>query len=90
MEADVALVGADCIVVLHAVPAVGANVALIVHPAYAETDDTIRFRQAFKDQGILVFRIALDEGDDVSRNLLDSLVEFGLAGIAALQPTDEV
>src|SRR4026207_97693 len=41
MEADAALVGADCVVVLHAAAALHADIAVVVFPADAERDDPV-------------------------------------------------
>ena len=80
MEPDAALVGADGIVVLHAVAHVGAHAACIVHPRHAECVDSVGDAEAF--QQVDAFEVgvtAVDVGYGVY-NLFHRLQIFRLVG----------
>ena len=49
MEADTALVRADCVVELNAIADVGLHFALVVYPRNAEGEDAVGFHHSFND-----------------------------------------
>ena len=51
MEAQASLVGANGTVELYAVAKVYLHLSLIVHPGYAEGDDTFGFHQSLNELG---------------------------------------
>lgn len=69
VETQTAFVGTDRAVELNAVAQVGLNFAFVVHPRYAEGEDTIRLYEALNDLGFLELRMLVV-------NFLDGLEYF--------------
>lgn len=69
METQTAFVRTDRAVELNAVAQVGLNFAFVVHPRYAEGEDTIRLYEALNDLGFLELRMLVV-------NFLDGLEYF--------------
>ena len=49
METDAALVGADGIVVLHAIAGVHLHIAVVISPCYAECEDSVGDTEALDE-----------------------------------------
>ena len=82
METQTALVRADGGVVLHAVAAVHADSAGIVHPGNAELDHALRLHEALDQTGLLPLGVLVDHELKRLKHLTDSLEKFGLMRIA--------
>ena len=82
MEAQTALVGADGAVELDAVAHVDLGLALVVHPRNAEHDDALGHGHALQ-QGLaaVLGLVGVHHGTEGIQDLLDGLVELGLAGV---------
>ena len=88
VEAQAALVGADCGVELDAEAAVDLDFALVVNPRNAELDDALGLDDALKDLCFLVFRMRLDDRFESAHDLGDGLDELGLIGVLRLNLVD--
>jgi len=79
MEAETALVGAQCAVELHTETTVYLELAFVVFPGYAELDQALR--DGGDLEGTLVVRLLLEEGGvlEGGGKLLVGLLELGLA-----------
>ena len=84
MEAQAALVGAECGVVLDAEAAVHVDVALVVGPRNAELDLALGLDDAVDDGQVGVLGVTLSQRGDRQKDLVDGLVELGLGGVTAL------
>ena len=62
VEAQAALVGADCRVELNAVTAVDLHLARIVDPRHAEHDDALGLDEALEKGGLLVLGMSIESG----------------------------
>ncbi|CRH63894.1 Uncharacterised protein [Chlamydia trachomatis] len=82
VEAQTALVRADRGVELNAVAAVHLDLAVAVHPGDTEHDLAFRFDNAFEDLKVSVFRLAFGKRSNRQQDLVNGLVEFGLARVA--------
>ena len=81
MEAQAALVGADRAVHLDAEAAVDLDLALVVHPGYAEHDDALGLDQPLEDARIAVGLGCLDHRVHRLDDLAHRLVELRLVGV---------
>jgi hypothetical protein len=89
VESDSALVRADRIVVLHPVAALDPDIALVVLPADPERDHPVGLGHSPQDLRLMIFGLALGELEYVLGDFLDRLDEFGLTGVAPLDPVHE-
>jgi hypothetical protein len=89
MEAKTALVRTDRAVELDSEAAVYLNATVIIYPRNAELDDSFGLNDSFKNAKLDVFGMCLDHGLDGLKNLLDSLMEFGLVGVSLLHASHE-
>ena len=89
VEAQAALVGADCGVVLDAEAAVDLDFALVINPRNAELDDALGLDDALEDLCFLVFRMRLDDRLEGVHDLGDGLDELGLIGVLRLNLVDD-
>ena len=72
METQAALVGADCVVELDAVPEVDLDIALVIDPDHLEGEDTVRLHDVVS----LLYR---------HENFAHGLQVFAFAGVLALK-----
>ncbi len=84
MEAQAALVRADCGIELDAVAAVHLHLAFVIRPGDAELHHAFRLDEAFKHASLLVFRVLLDHRFEAFEHFSDGLQEFRLVAIALL------
>ena len=85
VETNTALVGADGVVVLHAIAHVGAHIAAVVGPRHAESVDALGDAQALHEVDFLklgVFVVFLFEGEE---HFFHRLVVLGLVGKTGFQ-----
>jgi len=83
VEAQAALVRAECGVELNAEAAVDANMALVVHPRDAEDDLALRLADPLQDGGFTELGVLAQHRLQGIEDFDDCLVEFSFAGIAA-------
>ena len=57
METEASLVRADCAVELHAISGVCLNFTLVIHPGYAESEDTVRLDHTLYNLSLFEFRM---------------------------------
>ena len=82
VEAQAALVRADCRVELDAVTAVDLHLALIVGPCDAELHHAFRLDDAFEHARFLIFRMLRDHRFEAFENLANGLQELRLVAVA--------
>lgn len=82
MEAQAALVGAECTVVLHAEATVDVSVALVVGPRHAEDDLAFRLAKPLDESGVGVAGVAFEHYVKRLEDLCGGLMELGLSCIA--------
>jgi hypothetical protein len=63
---------------------------MIILPADPKRDDSIRFRNALQDVNGSVPLVLKQEGHDALHNLVHSLMELRLAGIAKNKPRHKI
>ena len=85
METQAALVGANGIVVLHAVTHVCAHVAFVIDPVDTELDDAVGDAQTLDEVGFLKLRMLVVFILDRSEHLAHSLDVLRLIGKLLLQ-----
>ena len=85
METDTALVGANGVVVLHAVAHVGLVVALIVHPGHAELINTVGDAKTLNQIYLFKLGVLVVLLFDSTQYLFHCLVILRLVGEASLQ-----
>ena len=85
VQTDAALVGADGGVVLDTVATVDLDIALVVGPGDTEDDGALRLDDAVDDLVLDDVGAALHDGLQRGQNLLDSLQELLLTGVALAQ-----
>ena len=85
VEAQTALVGADSGVELDAVAAVDLALALIVDPGNTEHNDALGLDQTLEKACLLIGGVGIYRRGDRGQDLVCSLDEFGLVGIALVQ-----
>ena len=85
-EPQAALVGAERRAELDAETAVDLDLAGVVDPRHAEHDLAVGLGDPLEDRGVEVLGLALERGLDALEDLLDRLVELGLAGVAVQDP----
>ena len=80
VKAQSAFVGADGVVVLHAIAHVGADIAFVVRPRDAESVDTLRNAKALDEVDALKFGMLVVFLFDGGEYLFDGLVVLGFVG----------
>ena len=85
METQAALVGADCVVELDAVPEVDLDIALVIDPDHLEGEDTVRLHDAFCNAVGLEFRMLVVSLLYRHENFAHGLQVFAFAGVLALK-----
>jgi hypothetical protein len=88
VQAQAALVGADCAVEFDAVAAVHLNLALVVDPGHAEHQLTLRLYHSLKDLVLFVLRITIQSRLQRLEHLGHCLMELRLPGIPLLHQID--
>ena len=81
-EAETAFVRADCAVELYPVTTVYLYVAVVVNPGYSELDCSFRLGQSFKQSGVLILGVLLNNNFEGFEYLFDCLQELGLVSVA--------
>ena len=85
VETQAALVGADCVVELDAVPEVDLDIALVIDPDHLEGEDTVRLHDAFCNAVGLEFRMLVVSLLYRHENFAHGLQVFAFAGVLALK-----
>ena len=85
IEAQSPFVGPDCGVELHAIAAVDADDAGIVHPRNTEHDDPFRFHQSLENGVFAVFGMGFDDGSERGEDFLGGLEKLRLFGVLRLE-----
>ena len=83
VEAQPALVRAECAVELHPEAAVDLHVAIVVLPGHAEDDLPLRLADALDDLVLGILGVLFEHRSESLQHLVDGLVEFVFARIAA-------
>ena len=83
MKTDTAFVGAQSGIELHAEAAIDLLGARIVDPRHPEDDLPFGLEQPSDDGGVGVLGVLVDDWAQAGQNLVDGLVEFDLARVAA-------
>ena len=83
VEAQTALVRADCGVELHTVAAVHLDTAFIIRPCDAELHHTLRLDEPFQHTVALIFRMLGDNRLQAFEHLSNGLQELRLVTVAA-------
>jgi len=89
VEADAALVRADGIVVLDSVAALDADTVIVVFPANTKGYHPVRFGNPPQDLRRVIGFFIFDEIENIHRDFLNRLDEFGLPRIAFLDALHE-
>ena len=90
MKAQATLIGADRTVELDAVSPVDLILALVVDPRNTEADDALRFDKAFKQLGLLIFGMALQDAAQGVENLGGCLKKFRLMRVFFLDRSQDL
>ena len=76
METDTALVWADSIIELNAIADIVLNLALVVNPGDAESDDTVRLDHTLDDFCFFEFRMLVVDVLNTDKDFLHCLKVF--------------
>ena len=79
MEAQAALVGADCSVVLYTVAAVYVYLAGVVNPRHTELDGALGLNHSLQQAGLLILGVGIHYGSQRGENLFNGLKKFGFS-----------
>ena len=82
MEAQAALVRSDSGVELDAVAAVDLDLAVVVNPGNAESDDALGLYKALDEACLLPLGVLVNDELEALKYFTNCLKEFGLVGIA--------
>ena len=85
METDTAFIRTDRIIELYTITEVGLHLAFVVHPRYAESEDTVRLDDTFNDFGLLKFGMLVVNLFDRFEDFAYCLQVFALTRVAKFQ-----
>ncbi|KAF1054307.1 MAG: hypothetical protein GAK43_00973 [Stenotrophomonas maltophilia] len=89
VETQAALVRADGAAHLYPETTVDLHPAGIVDPRHTEHDRPLGLDDTLQHAGFAVMRVGVEERPQGTQHLFHRLVEFGLIGVAALEPLEE-